>query len=580
MNRAVSLLLFVTCSLLAGGSVPAAEETSCTVCHGNEDYFGEEGLSIIREWQDGVHAEVGISCHDCHGGNPAARLADDLEAAMDPGYDPNPFLGTPEVRDIPEFCGRCHADASFMKRFKPDARVDQLEEYRTSGHGKALREGNTRVAQCTSCHGAHGVLRAGNPRSPVYPTHVAETCGSCHSDPDYMSGSREGNGRLPVDQVPHWRESVHARALLEKGDLSAPTCNDCHGNHGAAPPGLESVTYVCGMCHGREAGLFRDSPKHEGFVRHNEYLEEAGEESCRTCHDSGMQFAATGVQSLGECTACHENHFITRPTITMFLVLPPTPCAICHGTEVTTPPPEDSEPERVRLHFREVRDSLLTEGRESGLEDEKLFDWLVDRARKLPFHTLRVQEGEETGKEKSVLRPSYARLFEKFRIGPYYNTYTDPRTGRKVERRVRLCSDCHIPSDGKPEPGSGRAVAGDFVDMILEQTTVTAMAERTLLAAQRGGVEVTDARDNLDRAIDAQIDMQVLVHTFQSGDGSQFVEAYETGMKHAGEALEESRRAYEELGVRRRGLAVSLVFIVLVLIALWLTIRRLDARRR
>ena len=36
-----------------------------------------------------------------------------------------------------------------------------------------------------------------------------------------------------------------------------------------APPGLESVSFVCGTCHAREAELFRRSAKHDGFMQHN-----------------------------------------------------------------------------------------------------------------------------------------------------------------------------------------------------------------------------------------------------------------------------------------------------------------------
>ena len=42
--------------------------------------------------------------------------------------------------------------------------------------------------------------------------------------------------RFPATNMPSGSKSVHGKALLEKGDLSAPTCNNCHGNHGAAPP--------------------------------------------------------------------------------------------------------------------------------------------------------------------------------------------------------------------------------------------------------------------------------------------------------------------------------------------------------
>ena len=50
-------------------------------------------------------------------------------------------------------------------------------------------------------------------------------------------------------QFADYQKSVHYAALTKGNDLSAPTCNDCHGNHGAAPPGVGSVANVCGTCH-------------------------------------------------------------------------------------------------------------------------------------------------------------------------------------------------------------------------------------------------------------------------------------------------------------------------------------------
>ena len=51
-----------------------------------------------------------------------------------------------------------------------------------------------------------------------------------------MAGYTYNGKPLPCDEYAKWRKSVHGKALLDKGDLSAPTCNNCHGNHGAAPP--------------------------------------------------------------------------------------------------------------------------------------------------------------------------------------------------------------------------------------------------------------------------------------------------------------------------------------------------------
>ena len=51
------------------------------------------------------------------------------------------------------------------------------------------------------------------------------------------------------------------------------------------------------------------------------------------------------------------------------------------------------------------------------------------------------------------------------------------------------------------------------------------------------------------------------------------------GIQHAETAVEAGREALEELAYRRRGLAVALIIIFIVLIALALKIRDISARR-
>jgi cytochrome b subunit of formate dehydrogenase len=49
-----------------------------------------------------------------------------------------------------------------------------------SYHGLADGNGDTKVANCASCHGWHDVLPAADPRSRVNPANLAATCGQCH----------------------------------------------------------------------------------------------------------------------------------------------------------------------------------------------------------------------------------------------------------------------------------------------------------------------------------------------------------------------------------------------------------------
>jgi len=184
-----------------------------------------------------------------------------------------------------------------MKTFNPSLRVDQELEYRTSVHSKRIAEGDPKPATCISCHGHHDIRAVKDTHSPVHPLRVVETCGRCHVDAEYMKGYN-----IPTDQLPKYMSSVHADTLYKKLDLSAPTCNDCHGNHGATPPGAASVANVCGTCHIRQSEFFQKSPHKPVF--------------------DGL--------GIGDCLACHKNHDTVHPTDAMLGNHKTAICAACH----------------------------------------------------------------------------------------------------------------------------------------------------------------------------------------------------------------------------------------------------------
>jgi hypothetical protein len=185
-----------------------------------------------------------------------------------------------------------------MREFNPQVRVDQWLQYQTSTHGKRMASGETRVATCSDCHGAHGIRPVDDPRAPVAPSNITSTCGRCHGDAVRMAAF----GRKPTAPQ-DWSASVHAAALLKRGDTSAPTCAVCHGSHGAAPPGMDSVINVCSQCHVREAELFRASPKRVIF-------DALGQAECLVCHGNHRieppadHWVGTGQGAV--CEQCHD----------------------------------------------------------------------------------------------------------------------------------------------------------------------------------------------------------------------------------------------------------------------------------
>ncbi len=125
------------------------EENLCISCHASEK-MKPEFREITEAWQASWHAQNNISCENCHGGDPR-----DAALAMSPERG---FIGRPDYKDVPDFCGKCH--------------IAILANFRDSGHGKAHAAGGTspncmtaikagkKAPNCVTCHGSHNIQKA------------------------------------------------------------------------------------------------------------------------------------------------------------------------------------------------------------------------------------------------------------------------------------------------------------------------------------------------------------------------------------------------------------------------------------
>jgi hypothetical protein len=287
--------IFTVTSLLIIGlflaSPPCFSQTknSCLDCHAALP--DDLGVTPEKYAQD-IHAQKGLSCASCHGGDPTS---DDPEKAMNRKAG---WKGKIEHQNVPQLCGSCHSDTAFMRQYNPSLRTDQLGQYHTSIHGKRLEQGDKKVAVCTDCHGVHDLRPPSDPRSTVNPINVAKTCSRCHANANYMQGYS-----IPTDQFAKYNSSVHHEALAIRGDLSAPTCTTCHGNHGAAPPGVDIVRNVCATCHALQAQMFERSTHKQAFAK----------------------------ASLPGCVVCHSNHGITHPSDATLGTGAGAVCMKCHA---------------------------------------------------------------------------------------------------------------------------------------------------------------------------------------------------------------------------------------------------------
>ena len=133
----------------------------------------------------------------------------------------------------PVNCGDCHDGA--------------MTDFMEGIHGAALKRNDHNAPTCKECHGSHQIITPKDPKSRTYKMNIPVLCGQCHREGAPVS---RGYNVSQHNILENYSQGTHGIGLYEKGLTVTATCNDCHGNHGAAPPGIQSLSAVCGSCHG------------------------------------------------------------------------------------------------------------------------------------------------------------------------------------------------------------------------------------------------------------------------------------------------------------------------------------------
>jgi len=191
-----------------------SQAPACSNCHGgahqlkpaHSDAFrqsvpalcGNCHAPIAREYSTGVHGKAlrsGILaaavCTDCHGEHSIQNVSAEA-SRVSPAR-------------VVETCGRCHGNVRLTRRFGLPS--DRVVSFNASFHGLAGRAGRQTVANCATCHGAHNILPASDPRSTVNPRNLAITCSKCH----VRAGTRFALG--PVHVWPGRSEPAAVRTI-------------------------------------------------------------------------------------------------------------------------------------------------------------------------------------------------------------------------------------------------------------------------------------------------------------------------------------------------------------------------------
>lgn len=237
-----------------------ADSRACIDCHKNDS------PSLVMEWEQSNHAQVGIGCVECHQANktdvdawkhegvwissivtpldcaechekPYEEFRNSAHARAGEIYESLDYFLAEQVAGMDgnnavavNGCFQCHG--SIIKF----ARDENGEIYRTGSQKKPLIDPNTwpnsgmgrlnpdgSKGSCHACHARHA-FQARLSRSP-------ETCGKCHMGPDHpqieiYNESKHGvafyanRDRMNIDKRGYW--------VLGRDYSAAPTCTTCH----------------------------------------------------------------------------------------------------------------------------------------------------------------------------------------------------------------------------------------------------------------------------------------------------------------------------------------------------------------
>lgn len=343
--RGVALFLFVAAVPCALGQ----EDADCLLCHGDPGATKQmpDGTTVSmyvdeKTYGNSVHQGIGcIACHadiselphpetlkavdcgTCHdesqvyaqSAHGRARSAGDMDVAtcvdchgkhaMLPAKDP---LSPVSKRNMPQTCGKCHSDATLVKKHLVSVSKPS-EAYLRSAHAKAIASGNEEAAVCTDCHGSHDIQPSQHPASLVARANIQTTCGKCHAD-----------------KLADFERSIHAKALAA-GIRDAPTCVDCHGEHDIEPPQYETSRVAaravsrstCPRCHEDETTMTK-----YGIATHRQasYMDSYHGITSRS-----------GGKVVASCASCHRAHAILPrddPASTIHTANLVATCGQCH----------------------------------------------------------------------------------------------------------------------------------------------------------------------------------------------------------------------------------------------------------
>jgi hypothetical protein len=165
--RRIGLALLLPVLSLSGWLLPAPatgeeKRDSCVDCHSDPDLFvtNRKLFDYFERWTSSIHKEEGVTCSDCHGGNP--EIKDKRGAHAAELGEANPASAV-NFQNIPDTCGDCHEE--ILSGFRKSAHFEHV----------VAKEQENQGPTCVTCHGSINV-------AVLNVNTVEKTCARCHNE--------------------------------------------------------------------------------------------------------------------------------------------------------------------------------------------------------------------------------------------------------------------------------------------------------------------------------------------------------------------------------------------------------------
>lgn len=195
---------------------------SCSQCHGAHETkkvhdsgslvsrqniiktCGKCHVGIERDYYEGVHGKDYVKgnldvpvCTDCHNEHDILS-PQSLESGV-------------YATKVAEVCSRCHDNVALSRQY--GFLTSRLKTYEETFHGTAARYGETRVANCASCHGFHSVRPSSDPESSIHPDNLPQTCGQCHPGASRRFAEGQIHANREEAALPKYRSSFIVKQI-------------------------------------------------------------------------------------------------------------------------------------------------------------------------------------------------------------------------------------------------------------------------------------------------------------------------------------------------------------------------------